>query len=68
MKNKSFIGISFIVLIFGILTVPKIISRFTENNITDKNRLYNYQNNNDIDIDFHAEKDTLIFNDALKSN
>ncbi|WP_239987086.1 hypothetical protein [Flavobacterium tibetense] len=68
MKNKSFIGISFIVLIFGIWTVPKIISRFTENNITDKNRLYNYQNNNDTDIDFHAERDTLIFNDALKSN
>lgn len=68
MKNKSFIGISFIVLVFGIWTVPKIISRFTENNITDKNRLYNYQNNNDIDIDFHAERDTLIFNDSLNSN
>ena len=67
MKNKSFIGISFIVLVFGIWTIPKIISRYTDNNIVDKNRLYNYENNNN-DIDFHVERDTLDSNDTLNSN
>jgi protein SCO1/2 len=67
MKNKSFIGISFIVLIFGIWTVPKIISRYTDNNIVDKNRLYNYENNNN-DIYFHVERDTFNSNDTLNIN
>lgn len=33
MKNKSYIGLSFIVLIFGIYVVPKIISRFKGNDL-----------------------------------
>ncbi len=33
MKNKSYIGISFIILIFGIYAVPKIIDRFNGNDL-----------------------------------
>ena len=29
MKNKSYIGISFIILIFGIYTVPKVVDYFS---------------------------------------
>jgi protein SCO1 len=34
MKNKSYIGISFIILIFGIYAVPKIIKRFQKSDLT----------------------------------
>ncbi|OIQ21774.1 MAG: SCO family protein [Flavobacterium sp. MedPE-SWcel] len=33
MKNKSYIGISFIILIFGIWAVPKIISKFQKSDL-----------------------------------
>jgi|694.fasta_scaffold05581_17 protein SCO1/2 len=39
MKNKSYIGISFIVLVFGIIFVPKIIDRLSSGT-TDTNRLH----------------------------
>jgi protein SCO1/2 len=39
MKNKSYIGISFIILIFGIYAVPKIIDRFQNKKITEIDRL-----------------------------
>jgi protein SCO1/2 len=35
MKNKSYIGISFIVLIFGIWAVPKIISKFQKSDLIE---------------------------------
>jgi protein SCO1/2 len=35
MKNKSYIGISFIVLIFGIWAVPKIIAKFQKSNLVE---------------------------------
>ncbi len=35
MKNKSYIGISFIVLIFGIWAVPKIIAKFQKSDIVE---------------------------------
>lgn len=35
MKNKSYIGISFIVLIFGIWAVPKIISKFQKSDLVE---------------------------------
>lgn len=38
-KNKSYIGISFIILIFGIYAVPKIISRIQNNGIVQGDRL-----------------------------
>lgn len=39
MKNKSYIGISFIILIFGIFAVPKIIDRISNDEVLDGNRL-----------------------------
>ena len=39
LKNKSYIGISFIILIFGIYAVPKIIDRINNNEIVKGERL-----------------------------
>ncbi len=39
LKNKSYIGISFIVLIFGIYAVPKIINRIQNGDIVKADRL-----------------------------
>ena len=39
LKNKSYIGISFIVLIFGIYAVPKIIDRIQKDEIVKGDRL-----------------------------
>lgn len=39
MKNKTYIGIAFIVLIFGILFVPKIINRIQSNKVVQGDRL-----------------------------
>lgn len=39
MKNKSYIGISFIILIFGILVIPKIVDRFKGNQVVENDRL-----------------------------
>ena len=39
MKNKSYIGISFIILVFGILVVPKIVERVQNGAVTSADRL-----------------------------
>jgi len=39
MKNKSYIGISFIILIFGIIFIPKIIDRISKANVVEADRL-----------------------------
>jgi protein SCO1 len=38
-KNKSYIGISFIILVFGIYAVPKILDRFENKTVTKGDRL-----------------------------
>jgi protein SCO1/2 len=35
MKNKTYIGISFIILVFGIYAIPKIIDRFKGNDLVE---------------------------------
>lgn len=40
-KNKSYIGISFIILIFGIYAVPKIVDRIKSGDVVKGNRLDN---------------------------
>ncbi|WP_281235327.1 SCO family protein [Flavobacterium gelatinilyticum] len=40
-KNKSYIGISFIILIFGIYAVPKIVERVKNGDVVKGNRLDN---------------------------
>jgi len=44
LKNKSYIGISFIILVFGIWAIPKIIDRFQNNEIVKGDRLDNVSN------------------------
>jgi protein SCO1/2 len=39
LKNKSYIGISFIILVFGIYAIPKIIDRFQNGEIVKGERL-----------------------------
>ncbi|WP_333696673.1 SCO family protein [Flavobacterium sp.] len=39
MKNKSYIGISFIILIFGIIFIPRIVSRISADDVTRIDRL-----------------------------
>jgi len=39
LKNKSYIGISFIILVFGIYAVPKILDRIQNNDIVKGDRL-----------------------------
>ena len=34
MKNYSYIGISFIILVFGIWSVPKIVEKFTNQELS----------------------------------
>ena len=38
-KNKSYIGISFIILIFGIYAVPKIVEKIKNDKIVQGDRL-----------------------------
>ena len=45
LKNKSYIWISFIILIFGIIVVPEIINRFTTNQVVKGDRLDAVDNN-----------------------
>lgn len=42
-KNKSYIGISFIILIFGIYAVPKIVERIKNGDVVKGNRLDNVE-------------------------
>lgn len=39
LKNKSYIGISFIILLFGIYAVPKIVDRIQNNDVVKGDRL-----------------------------
>lgn len=39
MKNKSYIGISFIILLFGIIFIPKIITRIKSGSIVQNDRM-----------------------------
>lgn len=41
MKNKSYIWISFIVLVFGIYAIPKIVSRIKQGTVVQNDRLDN---------------------------
>ncbi|WP_281323234.1 SCO family protein [Flavobacterium aestivum] len=39
LKNKSYIGISFVILVFGIYAIPKIVNRMEKNSIVQGDRL-----------------------------
>ena len=48
-KNKSYIGISFIILVFGIYAIPKIVSRIQSNSVVKGDRLDKVINNGTAD-------------------
>jgi protein SCO1 len=43
MKNKSYIGISFIVLIFGIWAVPKIVDKFKKSDLVEIGKVPSFE-------------------------
>ncbi|KAB1156212.1 SCO family protein [Flavobacterium luteum] len=45
LKNKSYIGISFIILVFGIYAIPKIVARIQSDTIVKGDRLDKVDNN-----------------------
>lgn len=49
MKNKSYIGISFIILVFGILVVPKIVDRIKTDSVVSADRLDKIQIGSNVD-------------------
>jgi protein SCO1/2 len=69
-KNKSYIGISFIILIFGIYAIPKIIDRFQNNEIVKGDRLdkvsNSSQNNESLVKIGPAPKFELVNQDNVK--
>jgi protein SCO1 len=69
-KNKSYIGISFIILVFGIYAVPKILERIQDGSITKGDRLDKVSNtvqtNDKLVTIGSAPKFELINQDNLK--
>jgi len=47
MKKNSYIGITFIILVFGIIFIPRIIDRIKNDDVVDLNRMSNSVNNFD---------------------
>ncbi|QIE60155.1 SCO family protein [Rasiella rasia] len=53
-KNYSYVGISFVILLFGIIFIPKIINRLNNKEIVDKDR-------HNLERKALQKKDTLAF-------
>ncbi len=51
MKNKSYIGTAFIILVFGILVVPKIVDRIKNDDIVKNDRLSKTENDGSVKSD-----------------
>jgi len=72
LKNKSYIGISFIILVFGIYAIPKIIDRFQNNEIVKGDRLDKVSNSNSNNESLTkigpAPKFELVNQDNIKVN
>lgn len=70
LKNKSYIWISFVILIFGILVVPKIVERIENNEIVKGDRLDNVSNsskeNGNLEKIGPAPKFELVNQDNVK--
>jgi protein SCO1/2 len=49
LKNKSYIGISFVILVFGIYAIPKIVNRFQNNSIVQGDRLDKVSSSAEVD-------------------
>ncbi|PZO31289.1 MAG: SCO family protein [Flavobacteriaceae bacterium] len=51
MKNKSYIGISLVVLVFGIIFIPKIINRITNGTVVQGNRIDGVTNHKNKEVE-----------------
>lgn len=51
MKNKSYIGISLVILVFGIIFVPKIIDRIKDGSVVQSDRIDVTSNNRSKNVD-----------------
>lgn len=51
MKNKSYIGISLVVLVFGIIFIPKIINRIKNGTVVQGNRIDGVSNHKNKDVE-----------------
>jgi len=58
MKNKSYIGISFVILVFGIYAIPKIVDRVNTTAVTEETRMNKVANGlmSYLEIDGKARK------------
>ena len=69
-KNKSYIGIAFIVLIFGIYAVPKIVSRIQNSDVVKADRLDKLSSDSNAEVALEkigpAPKFDLINQDGKK--
>ena len=72
LKNKSYIGISFIILVFGIYAIPKIIDRMQNNEVVKGDRLDKVSNsskdNGNLNKMGLAPKFELLNQDNIKIN
>jgi protein SCO1 len=71
LKNKSYIGISFIILVFGIYAIPKIVDRFQNNEMVKGDRLdkvSNTSNTKSLEKIGPAPKFELLNQDNIKIN
>ena len=48
MKNKSYIGISFIILVFGIIFIPRIVNRMKDDTVVENDRMSAGHNSNEM--------------------
>lgn len=51
MKNKSYIGISLVVLVFGIIFIPKIINRITNGTVVQGDRIDGVSNHKNKEVE-----------------
>lgn len=72
LKNKSYIGISFIILVFGIFAIPKIIDRIQNNGVVKGERLDKVSNTSSENVELvkigQAPKFELLNQDNVMVN
>jgi protein SCO1 len=77
MKNKSYIGLSLVILVFGIIFIPKIVSRIKNNDVVKGDRLNRVEADGSVKSDLHTigkapefsltnQKGETITNDSYK--
>ena len=77
MKNKSYIGLSLVILVFGIIFIPKIVSRIKNNDVVKGDRLNRVEADGSIKSDLSTigkapafsltnQKGETITNDSYK--